>query len=203
MGTQARLVKVFLPSTKVAQSFAGKTLKCFRCPLLACSTIQHSRLRFLRALLFSTGCQLMWLFSRHPGGGGSYSSQQGGNLMKPALAGPPAARSGTRSGRGPTDPYARVRDGREIAARSRTPSTQGAGAAMPARQEASGGARNRARAVLNWFPQRQRWGRYRVRRRAERMSRPARAKKRRRRVLMVVVRARPERCGRSSGPGYG
>ena len=81
-------LKVFLPSTKVAQLFAGKAWKCFRCPLLARSTIQHSRLRFLRALSFSTGCQLMWLFPRHPDGGGAYSSQQGGNLMTQALAGP-------------------------------------------------------------------------------------------------------------------
>ena len=55
------------------------------------------------------------------------------------------------------------------------------------RQAGSGRARNRAKARLNWFPQGQPWGRCRVRRRAERVSRPARAKKRRRRVLVVVT----------------
>ena len=47
--------------------------------------------------------------------------------------------------------------------------------------------RNRARASLNWFSQGQRWGRCKVRRRAERVSRPAREKKRRRRVLVVTT----------------
>ena len=54
------------------------------------------------------------------------------------------------------------------------------------RQDGRGSARNRARARLNWFSQGQRWGRCRVRRRAERVSRPAREKKRRRRVLVVA-----------------
>ena len=40
-------------------------------------------------------------------------------------------------------------------------------------------ARSRARARLNWVSQGQRWGRCRVRRRAERVSRPAREKNRR------------------------
>ena len=55
------------------------------------------------------------------------------------------------------------------------------------RQAGSGRARNRARALLNWFSQGQPWGRCRVRRRAERVSRPAREKKRRRRVLVVTT----------------
>ena len=55
------------------------------------------------------------------------------------------------------------------------------------RQAGSGRARNRARARLNWFSQGQRWGRCKVRRRAERASRPAREKKRRRRVLVVTA----------------
>ena len=54
------------------------------------------------------------------------------------------------------------------------------------RQEGSGRARSLARAFPNWFRQGQSWGRCRVRRRAERVSRPAREKKRRRRVLVVA-----------------
>ena len=54
------------------------------------------------------------------------------------------------------------------------------------RQAGDGRARNRARASLNWFSQGQRWGRCKVRRRAERVSRPAREKNRRRRVLVVT-----------------
>ena len=54
------------------------------------------------------------------------------------------------------------------------------------RQAGSGRARNRARAPLNWVFQGQRFGRCKVRRRAERVSRPAREKKRRRRVLVVT-----------------
>ena len=55
------------------------------------------------------------------------------------------------------------------------------------RQVGSGRARNRARASLNWFSQGQRWGRCKVRRRAELVSRPAIEKKRRRRVLVVTT----------------
>ena len=55
------------------------------------------------------------------------------------------------------------------------------------RQAGSGMARNRAKARLNWASQAQRCGRCRVRRRAERVSRPARAKNRRRRVLVVTT----------------
>ena len=47
------------------------------------------------------------------------------------------------------------------------------------RQDGRGSARNRARARLNWFSQGQRWGRCKVRRRAERVSRTAREKNRR------------------------
>ena len=55
------------------------------------------------------------------------------------------------------------------------------------RQAGDGRARNRARARLNWFFQGQRFGRCKVRRRAERVSRPAREQKRRRRVLVVTT----------------
>ena len=55
------------------------------------------------------------------------------------------------------------------------------------RQAGSGMARSRAKARLNWVSQGQRCGRCRVRRRAERVSRPARAKTRRLRVLVVTI----------------
>ena len=55
------------------------------------------------------------------------------------------------------------------------------------RQAGSGMARSRARARLNWVSQGQLWGRCRVRRRAERVIRPAREKNRRRRVLVVTT----------------
>ena len=55
------------------------------------------------------------------------------------------------------------------------------------RQDGRGSARNRARARLNWFSQGQPCGRCKVRRRAERVSRPAREKKPRRRVLVVTT----------------
>ena len=53
-------------------------------------------------------------------------------------------------------------------------------------QEGSGRARSRAKALLNWFCQSQVWGRCSVRRRALRVSLPAREKKRLRRVLVVT-----------------
>ena len=63
------------------------------------------------------------------------------------------------------------------------------------RQAGDGRARNRARARLNWFSLGQRWGRCKVRRRAERVSRPAREKNRRRRVLVVrICSPRPMRA---------
>ena len=63
------------------------------------------------------------------------------------------------------------------------------------RQAGSGIARSRARARLNWVSQGQCLGRCKVRRRAERVSRPARAKNRRRRVLVVTARSpRPIRA---------
>ena len=69
------------------------------------------------------------------------------------------------------------------------------------RQAGSGMARSRARARLNCSSQGQRRGRCRVNRRAERVIRPAKAKTRRLRVLVVTVCC-PGRCGLSSGPGY-
>ncbi len=63
------------------------------------------------------------------------------------------------------------------------------------RQAGSGIARSRARARLNFSSHGQRLGRCRVNRRAERVSRPARAKNRRRRVLVVAIRSpRPSRA---------
>ena len=63
------------------------------------------------------------------------------------------------------------------------------------RQAGSGIACSRARARLNCSSQGQRWGRCRVRRRAERVIRPAREKNRRRRVLVVTIRSpRPIRA---------
>ena len=59
--------------------------------------------------------------------------------------------------------------------------------AVVRRQEGRGSARNLARVPLNWASQGQRWGRCKVRRRAERVSRPAREKNRRRRVLVVTI----------------
>ena len=55
------------------------------------------------------------------------------------------------------------------------------------RQDGRGSARNRARAPLNWVFQGQRCGRCKVSWRAERVSRPAREKKRRRGVLVVTT----------------
>ena len=56
-------------------------------------------------------------------------------------------------------------------------------------------ARSRAKARLNFSAQGQRSGRCRVNRRAERVSRPAREKNRRRRVLVVAIRSpRPIRA---------
>ena len=55
------------------------------------------------------------------------------------------------------------------------------------RQAGNGMARSRARARLNWVSQGQRCGRCRVRRRAERVSRPAIEKKRHRRILVVTT----------------
>ena len=55
------------------------------------------------------------------------------------------------------------------------------------RQAGNGRARNRAKARLNWVSQGQRFGRCKVSWRAERVSRPVREKKRRRRVLVVTT----------------
>ena len=55
------------------------------------------------------------------------------------------------------------------------------------RQAGRGMARSRARARLNCSFQGQRWGRWRVNRRAERVIRPAKAKTGRLRVLVVTI----------------
>ena len=55
------------------------------------------------------------------------------------------------------------------------------------RQAGNGMACSRAKARLNWVSQGQRRGRCKVRRRAERVIRPTRAKNRRRRVLVVAI----------------
>ena len=63
------------------------------------------------------------------------------------------------------------------------------------RQAGSGMARSRAMARVNWVSHGQRWERCRVRRRAERVIRPTRAKTRRLRVLVVTVGSpRPTRA---------
>ena len=62
-------------------------------------------------------------------------------------------------------------------------------------QAGSGMARSRAMARVNWVSQGQCRGRCRVRRRAERVIRPTRAKNRRLRVLVVAIRSpRPMRA---------
>ena len=62
-------------------------------------------------------------------------------------------------------------------------------------QAGSGMARSRAMARVNWVSQGQCWGRCKVRRRAERVIRPTRAKTRRLRVLVVAIRSpRPMRA---------
>ena len=63
------------------------------------------------------------------------------------------------------------------------------------RQAGNGMACSRAKAQLNWVSQGQRRGRCKVRRRAERVIRPTRAKTRRLRVLVITVRSpRPIRA---------
>ena len=86
-----------------------------------------------------------------------------------------------------------ARDGERI--RSRERSRTGVarvwgtlGQLQAGRQAGSGMARSRAKARVNWDSQGQRRGRCRVRRRAERVIRPTKAKTRRRRVLVVTVR---------------
>ena len=69
------------------------------------------------------------------------------------------------------------------------------------RQAGSGTACSRARARLNCSSQGQRRGRCRVNRRAERVSRPAMAKNRRRRVLVLTI-CSPRKSRASSGRGY-
>ena len=75
------------------------------------------------------------------------------------------------------------------------------GQSQAGRQAGSGMARSRAKARVNWDSQGQRRGRCRVRRRAERVIRPTRAKTRRLRVLVVTV-VRPDQSAPSSGRGY-
>ena len=71
------------------------------------------------------------------------------------------------------------------------------------RQAGSGMARSRARARLNCSSQGQRLGRCRVIRRAERVSRPTRAKTRRRRVLVVTICSpRPMRAVQRARVGH-
>ena len=70
------------------------------------------------------------------------------------------------------------------------------------RQAGNGMACSRAKARLNWVSQGQRRGRCKVRRRAERVIRPTRAKTRRLRVFVITVRSpRPIRAVQR-GPGY-
>ena len=69
------------------------------------------------------------------------------------------------------------------------------------RQAGNGMACSRAKARLNWVSQGQRRGRCKVRRRAERVIRPTRAKTRRLRVLVITV-PRADQSAPSSGRGY-
>ena len=70
------------------------------------------------------------------------------------------------------------------------------------RQAGNGMACSRAKARLNWVSQGQRRGRCKVRRRAERVIRPTRAKTRRLKGLGDQRSARPDQSAPSSGPGY-
>ena len=67
------------------------------------------------------------------------------------------------------------------------------------RQAGNGMACSRAKARLNWVSQGQRRGRCKVRRRAERVIRPARAKTRRLRVLVITVRSSQTNPRRPAG----
>ena len=73
---------------------------------------------------------------------------------------------------------------RELAGTVRWP--DGGSVADGRRQAGSGRARKPCQGATELVSQGQRWGRCKVRRRAERVSRPAREKKRRRRVLVVT-----------------
>ena len=118
-----------------------------------------------------------------------HDSGKWGRCLSSAAAGRPCDRLGTlgrarwqgedaaRGARGP--------DWREFAGTFGW--ADGGSVADGRRQAGSGIARSRARARLNWVSQGQRCGRCRVRRRAERVSRPAREKNRRRRVLVVAI----------------
>ena len=75
--------------------------------------------------------------------------------------------------------------------------TAGSGAIGPSSRE-----RSLSRALFTWPCQCQALGRCRVMRRALRVMRPAREKKRSRRVL-VVATGSPDQCSYSSGPGCG
>ena len=118
-----------------------------------------------------------------------HDSGKWGRCLSSAAAGRPCDRLGTLgrarwrgedAARG-----ARGADWREFAG---TFGWAGGGSVADGRRQAGSGiARSRARARLNWVSQGQRCGRCRVRRRAERVSRPAREKNRRRRVLVVAI----------------
>ena len=133
-----------------------------------------------------------------------HDSGKWGRCLSSAAAGRPCDRLGTlgrarcrgedaaRGARGP--------DWREFAGTFGW--ADGGSVADGRRQAGSGIARSRARARLNWVSQGQRCGRCRVRRRAERVSRPAREKNRRRRVWWSRS-ARPDRSAPSSGQVVG
>ncbi len=116
-----------------------------------------------------------------------HDSGKWGRCLSSAAAGRPCDRLGTWVGR---DGGERTR--REVLAdRWREFAgtfgwADGGSVADGRRQAGSGIARSRARARLNWVSQGQRSGRCRVRRRAA-LSRPAREKNRRRRVLVVAI----------------
>ena len=133
-----------------------------------------------------------------------HDSGKWGRCLSSAAAGRPCDRLGTlgrarwrgedaaRGARGP--------DWREFAGTFGW--ADGGSVADGRRQAGSGIARSRARARLN-VSQGQRCGRCRVRRRAERVSRPAREKNRRRVLVVAICSPRPPRwpgCGPSPGP---
>ena len=115
--------------------------------------------------------------------------QMGGSAggLQALLGAPMAACSGGDEGDGEIGHgKRRSRTGTGASLRGRSVGRM-AGQLPTGRQAGSGMARSRARAPLNWASQGQRWGRCKVRRRAERVSRPVIEKSRRRRVLVVTI----------------
>ena len=126
--------------------------------------------------LDGAGCRAGGEFGGCAGCGGVRRAAPGaGRSEEPSLS----DRSGAAEGAG-----ARVREAcAGMLARASDPGP----ALWAGRQTGSGSARSRASAAAHWPVQGQRFGRCRVQRRAEWVSRPARAKKRRLSVLVVTI----------------